>query len=176
MALQQRWAVRFLGVVILLFGTAIMAGCAEAEPDAISWYYGASIRYNGLGSTFAWSPQESEQRPYHHHGNPQFEQFVRTAIEKALEAKGFAPAAGGPANFWIDYRIGKHEVEDSSVNPHGEVFEEGTLVLDVLDPKAGGLIWRGVIEGRIDDTAPPDIREKRLRLGVQGLMKDFPSK
>jgi hypothetical protein len=62
------------------------------------------------------------------------------------------------------------------VNPHGDVIQEGSLVLDVLDPGAGKLIWRGVAQARISLTASPDVREKRLNLAVRQLMKDFPPK
>ncbi|HVP12244.1 MAG TPA: DUF4136 domain-containing protein [Phycisphaerae bacterium] len=176
MTLRPHTSARFLPLVLLLFGAALLAGCAEAEPEAISWYYGPGIRYNGLGSTFAWSPHESEQRPYHHHGNPEFQKLVRNMIEKALEAKGFHQAASESADFWTDYWIGRHEVEDSMVNPHGEVFEEGTLVLDLVAPKSGQLIWRGVVQGRVNDSTPPEVREKRLDAAIQQLMKVFPQK
>jgi hypothetical protein len=174
--IQQHVSVKFLWAIGGMLGVAMVAGCAETGPEAVSWYYGPAIRYKGLGSSFAWSPHESEKRPFHHHGNPQLEQLVRSMIEKALEVKSFQPAAPQSANFWIDYRLGRREVEDSMVNPHGEVFEEGSLVLDVLDPKTGELIWRGVVQGRINDSDPPDVREKRLNLGIQRLMKDFPPK
>jgi hypothetical protein len=167
---------RHLWAVILLLAAAMLAGCAQLEPAAISWYYGPGIKYHGLGSTFAWSPHESETRLYHHHGSPAFERLARKTIENAVEAKDFRQAAPQTADFWLDYRVGKHEVEDSMVNPHGEVFEEGTLVLDVVDPKSDELIWRGVVQARIDDAAPPEARESRLNSAIQRLMKNFPPK
>jgi hypothetical protein len=60
------------------------------------------------------------------------------------------------------------------VNPHGEVFEEGSLVLDVLDPQSGKLIWRSVARARLDMATSPEVKEQRLTLAVQHLMKDFP--
>jgi hypothetical protein len=159
-----------------MFGAVMFAGCSEAGPEAITWRYGPAIRYAGLGETFAWFPHNPRQMAYHYHGNTQFEQLVHRTLEGALTAKGFQPAADKSANFWIDYRLGKRDVEDSNINPHGEVFQEGSLVLDVLDPKTSELIWRGVVQARIDDTAPPVVREKRLRLGIERLMRDFPAK
>lgn len=155
---HRHWAASHLWILIGLFGTAMLVGCAEIEPAAVSWYYGPGIRFHGLGSTFAWSPHESEKRPYHHHGPPAFERLARKIIENAVETNGFRQAAPESADFWLDYRVGKREVEDSMVNPHGEVFAEGTLVLDVVDPKSNELIWRGVVQARIDDTAPPEAR------------------
>ena len=176
MTSRQNFSIKLFWSVAGLCGAAMFAGCSDGGPEAISWRYGSAIRFSGLGENFAWLQHNPAQMAYHHHGNAEFEKLVHKMVETALVAKGFRPVSSGPANFWIDYRLGKREVEDSNVNPHGEVFEEGSLVLDVLDPKGGDLIWRGVVQARIDDTAPPDVREKRLNLGIQRLMREFPPK
>ena len=59
----------------------------------------------------------------------------------------------------------------------GEIqeYEEGSLLLDVLKPGTGSLLWRGWARARIDETASPAERQERGRQAVKLLLKDFPA-
>jgi hypothetical protein len=176
MTLRQHFSPKFLPATVCLLGSAIFAGCSESEQIDVTSRYGAGVKLSGLGPTYAWAPAPAADSASPPLGSEELRQLIRTTIEKGLAAKGFSQSTTAPADFWIDFRIGKREKTDSGVNPHGEVFEEGSLVLDVLNPQNGKLIWRGVARARILLTAQPDVREKRLNLAVQRLMKDFPPK
>ena len=172
MTIRQHHFSKPAWVLFLLLGAAIITGCSDSPPIEASSRYGAGIKFTGLGSTFTWAAApDPANLPM---GGIEAHKLICNAVEKQLAAKGFRPSAGAPADFLVDYRVAKREKTDSSVNPHGEVFEEGSLVLDVLDPQSGKLIWRGVARARLDFQAPPDVKEKRLNLAVQRLMKDFP--
>jgi hypothetical protein len=176
MILRKHVSSRFLWSIVTLLGTTIVAGCSDDGTITVSSGYGKGIKFSGLGPTYAWSPSPSMDRANPALGSAEFGELVRKVVENELAAKGFTPASAGPANFWVDYRIGKQKKTDSGVNPHGEVFGEGSLQLDVLDPQNGKMIWRGVAQARIVPKAPPELREKRLKMAVQRLMKDFPIK
>lgn len=52
-------------------------------------------------------------------------------------------------------------------------YTEGTLVVDFVDAKSKQLVWRGLIEGAIDN---PTRIEREITRGVQKIMKEYPIK
>jgi hypothetical protein len=173
---RQHQSSKLACTLALLFIATPIAGCSDSPPIEVSSRYGTGIKFTGLGSTFAWAPAPAPDPQNPLLGNPESRQLVHDTVEKHLVAKGFQLSSGGPADFWVDYRLTKRDKTDSGVNPHGEVFEEGSLVLDVLDPQSGKLIWRSVARARLNLATAPEVKEKRLNLAVQRLMKDFPPK
>ena len=154
----------------------MFVGCGETESINASTRYGPGVKLSGLGPAFAWAPSAPADPANPPVGGPELRQLIHSIVERELKAKGFTPSAADSPDFLIDYRIGKRQKTDSGVNPHGEVFDEGSLVLDVLNPQSGALIWRGVAQARVLYGITPEVREKRLNLAVQRLMKDFPPK
>ena len=60
-----------------------------------------------------------------------------------------------------------------------EVVTKGSLVLDALLPGVVGdrrVIWRGIAQSTLDDTAKPAEREARLKYAADELVKRFPLK
>jgi hypothetical protein len=60
-----------------------------------------------------------------------------------------------------------------------EVVTKGSLVLDALLPGTVGtrkVIWRGIAQSTLDDTAKPSEREARLKYAAEELVKRFPLK
>ena len=116
---QQHVSSGSLWSIVALMGTTIVAGCSDAGPVTVKSGYGKGIKFSGLGPTYAWSPSPSMDRANPALGSAEFGELVRKVVEAELAAKGFAPASAEPANFWVDYRIGKQKKTDSGVNPHG---------------------------------------------------------
>lgn len=70
------------------------------------------------GTHYAWVampsqlPAESDQRVQ----DPQFRQRLQTALDKALQGKGYQPASGpSKADFFVAYRVGVQDVEQVEV-------------------------------------------------------------
>jgi hypothetical protein len=60
-----------------------------------------------------------------------------------------------------------------------EVVTKGSLVLDAFLPGTIGtrkIIWRGIAQSTLDDTAKPSEREARLKYAADELVKRFPLK
>jgi hypothetical protein len=60
-----------------------------------------------------------------------------------------------------------------------EIVTKGSLVLDALLPGTVGkrsVIWRGIAQSTLDDTAKPAEREARLKYAADELVKRFPLK
>ncbi len=50
----------------------------------------------------------------------------------------------------------------------------GMLVLDMYDPAAKQLVWRGKASKTLDENAKPDKRQKNLAKAAQKLLKNYP--
>jgi len=55
-------------------------------------------------------------------------------------------------------------------------YEEGSLVLDVIDPAQSELVWRGTASKAIDRSWTPEERETEVREAVRALLAEFPPK
>ena len=53
-------------------------------------------------------------------------------------------------------------------------YEEGTLLLDVVDGRTNELVWRGAASTRINPDRTPQERTELIRTAVQKMLKDFP--
>ena len=55
-----------------------------------------------------------------------------------------------------------------------EIFEQGSLILDVSNPATRSLVWRGVAQAKINRERTPAQRDARLRDAVSSLIDKFP--
>ena len=53
-------------------------------------------------------------------------------------------------------------------------YEEGTLLLDFVNPKSNQLMWRGSAKATVMENASPEKREARINEGVQKILAQFP--
>jgi len=53
-------------------------------------------------------------------------------------------------------------------------YEEGTLILDIVDAKSNELIWRGTATGVVNPDATPEQKEKQIREAVTKVLAHFP--
>jgi len=158
------WRCQAIGVAAALALLTIAAGCAA--PIRVRSVYGPGIRMDGLGSRYGWVP-DSASRPR----NAQFDQFIRDAFDRQLAAKGFTQAQDPPHDFELDYRVGRVIKGDLL---YDRTYEEGSLIIDALDPQDGRVIWRGIAEAMIRDSNPPETRQKRITQAAHRLIQQFP--
>jgi hypothetical protein len=53
-------------------------------------------------------------------------------------------------------------------------YEQGTLMLDILDSTSKQLIWRGTAQAEIYPNQSPKDREKTINKAVGKILSDFP--
>ena len=131
--------------------------------------------------------------------NQLVDQQVKSAFEAELAKKGLAKAAGEQADLWIGYQFGLSQEKEFSTYSSdfgygpgwgrgwygggmGSTTTTGTtstihigeLALDVYDPGAKKLVWRGTASKTLDTKAKPDKQQKNLAKGVTKLLKNFP--
>jgi len=120
------------------------------------------------------------------------QQRIRAAVEAELPAHGLKKAdqdadlgvafhisvqrkiESSPATVGVGYGWGPAHIGVSK-NPT-RTYDEGTLILDLIDPRTKTLIWRGIARGTVDPDASPEDRKERIRNALAHLMEDYPPK
>jgi hypothetical protein len=146
-------------------------GCTPGGPITVTSAYCEGIKFSGLGSNYCWAPPSGERQV----GSPGFHEMVHESVERNLATKGFQLNTAAP-DFWVEYRVGRREKTDASVVPSGLTVEEGSLVLEVINPANREHIWWGIAKAQIRDSDTPDLRKQRLEAAMKQLMSKFPAK
>lgn len=141
--------------------------------------------------TYDWGPADALPT-----GDPRldenlfFQDQVEGAVEKQLAAKGFERSESGPPDLLIHYhasisrRIDVNRVDhdygycyDEDCRARVIEFEAGTLVLDIVDPKTNRVIWRGWVQGSVEEILhDQDKMARRIREGVARMLRKLPGR
>ena len=139
-------------------------------------------------STYGWmaTPGRVEDNPLSPE-SPQG-QALRTEVEAALRAKGYAPSDDP------EFRIRLNGVMTDSYDFSGKsdhvssrvVWEyegsgakqsaEGILVLEALDPAGEKLLWAGIGRAKFSGTQSPDKTLKKAQGVLKKILKEFPAR
>jgi hypothetical protein len=171
--------------VYALLTLAILSGCASISTGAD---YPAGIRLDQY-KTFDWGAGDSmpvgDSRLDR---NPFFDARVRAAVELELAAKGLSRVTASP-DLLVHYHASVRQRVDviradeargyssTELRASEKVveFDEGTLIVDVVEPKGKTVVWRGWsqtdVGGLIED---PRAMEKRINSSVRLMMQRFP--
>ena len=187
-----------------LFRLLVTLGCvitlAGCSPITVSTDYDPSIDFSDY-RTYAWLPDLDKRIADPQSVDPRInntllDKRVRKAVETHLGAKGYTMVSTDTPDLYVAYHaalIGKVDV--TTVNRHygygpgwrgrgGSIgtethvreYEEGTLILDLIDAKTESLIWRGLAQAEVWVTSTPEEREKRINEAVRKMLERFPPK
>jgi hypothetical protein len=159
----------------------LMALAAACSSVSTHYDYDTSFDFSKL-KRYSWAKPAGKAEE-----NPLVVQRVRDATEAELKAKGFERADGG-ADFLVAIYTGKQsriQVNDwgYGYGPRGAwygggvdvyQYEEGTLILDVVDGASKRLVWRGTAVGIIDESLTPEERTQKIRAAVAKILSRFP--
>jgi hypothetical protein len=120
--------------------------------------------------------------------NPFFRDYLQGAIEKQMARKGYRRTGADAPDLLLHYHATVNQrMEINAVDrqagycyddcgPQVIEYEEGTLVLDVVDARTKRVIWRGwaqdSVEGIIDDQAR---LERQVDKAVTRIFERFPA-
>ena len=119
--------------------------------------------------------------------NKMNEKRFAVAIDKELKEKGFKRITEGEPDFKVIYYIRLMKKIDVASSGYtywpdmgyhhrylaGRVFEEGSLIIDIIDTEDDQLIWRGALEGALVET---ENISQVINKTVKKIMKKFPPK
>ncbi|MEI7751178.1 MAG: DUF4136 domain-containing protein [Candidatus Omnitrophota bacterium] len=186
------------GIVFVLF---VLTGCATTE---IHTDYDYKADFSAL-KTFAWVPDMKQESQDPRVANEVTDAKIRSAVEKALIAKGYQMTDAGQANFWVAYQAAIEEKFDARMTNYPYTtpstrniangnyaqdltwayggsktflshYEEGTLILDIVDPQGKKLMWRGTAQATLEGGRDSAKKDARLNAGIQKIFATFPPK
>jgi hypothetical protein len=172
---------RFAGLLLVC-----LAACAPAIK--VGQDYDPAAKLDGL-HTWAWQP--GFPRPT---GDPRLDsgllnERIQSALESGLATKGFSPAAVDEADFLVAYHVAIESKLDARTMYTGygpyrgwgggattivDQYEQGTLLVDFIDPKTHNVIWRGTAQSRVQESRDPEERQARVQAAVDKLLAQFP--
>jgi hypothetical protein len=110
------------------------------------------------------------------------EDRLEKALPPALAARGLTAAE--PGDLKVSYYAAVKDKIDIATYPstyrhwQGETYvtqyEEGTLILDLVDAKDQRLVWRGTARDEVNLLAAPEEREAKLREAITKLLEQYP--
>lgn len=160
----------------------LVASLAACSSVSTNHDYDMSYDFSKLRS-YRWADIPSRAD-----ADPLVVQRVGAAVESQLKAKGYVMAEGTP-DFLVATYVGRRtriQVTDWGYRYgpwggwHGGggldvyEYEEGTLVVDVVDHASRNLAWRGTAVGIVDPSATPQEKTEEINEAVAKIFEDFP--
>jgi Domain of unknown function (DUF4136) len=124
-----------------------------------------------------------------------FEPVIVGAVDQALTARGLTKALAGGPDVHVGYYllVGPNieaqtmgqflrPVPEWGVPPFApatqslEIYEQGTLILDISAVDGERMVWRGSAQAEIDREKSAAARDDRIRTAVNDMLKKFPPK
>ena len=122
--------------------------------------------------------------------NPVYQDFILGAVERQMALKGFQHATDkGRADLLIHYhaavnrRINVSQADRAYKSCFGEdcsarivEYEQGTLVLDIVDAKTNRVIWRGWAQDTVDGVLDDEQQMvQKITEAVRRILARFPN-
>ncbi len=167
-------------VIALAFLVMTAAGCATLHVNSYAARGMDPARYH----TYTWSPTDPETT-----GDPRldsnqfFDTRVRAEVDDQLAARGFEKAPASGPDLLVRYHMSvRQKIDVPRIDPtdpqdHGEVgvYDAGTLLIDLVDPRTDQLIWRGWAEGSMEgEIDSQEAMERRIDRAVTKILDRLP--
>ena len=178
---------RFLRASLLLVPAFVIAACAPATMN-VSSHVDRAADFKAL-RTYAWGPADAlPTGDPRLDKNPLFKDQFQGAVEKQLALKGLTQVTTGKPDLLIHYHANITERLDVTGidRPYGScvgencqaevnMYEAGTLVLDIVDAKTNKLIWRGWAQGAAKTMLDnPDEMTRQINKAVPQMVAQYP--
>ena len=174
-----------------LFCVMLVAGCSSVR---VSQDYDPSANLAAL-KTYAWRSDTQAPTGDIRVDNPLLDARIRTAVERDLTAKGLQKKTDGIPDCYIVYQYTIQRKIDSDRPQTGigfgfgsfgsragvgfstgtavSEYDEGLLVIDLLDARDNDLLWRGSGSRRVDQHWDPARTTQRINEMVDKIMAQF---
>ena len=181
--------------IVVAVAFLIVAGCTQLQTGS---EIDSATDFTEL-KTFGWLHDVDKAAEDVRLNDPNLRKTVRTAVEQSLLSKGYEQVDRKQADFlvaWfgaIEKKIKKENI-DHFYAPYGYgtmyrnpalntesprqilEYEEGTIIIDIVDPETKRLIWRGSGSGRIQEGQPEQTALRNLNRSVTKIIEPFPAR
>jgi hypothetical protein len=170
--------------ISMVFGCASMDIRSDHDPQA---------NFSNL-KTYAWGPETEQKSADLLKTIPMLDSNIKQAVEAELTSRGYQKSPENKADFWVISHADVNEKTQTATIPrhqsyksrtwqgpvmddtHVYEYEEGTLILEVVTPGSGQVIWRGIAQAVVEPGRTPAEREARIREAVRQMLAHFPPK
>jgi hypothetical protein len=174
-----------------LVTTLMAAGC---EPSVrVNTDYDRDVVFQDF-KTYAWLPEPAGAGFRPQLRNDLIDARVRRAVDRELAAKGLARTDPASADLGVTFYVSLAQTIQVDTVPtaaygygysgwHGSMvatetrvrqYEEGTLLLDIVDQKRKQLIWRGSGRTRVKESSTPEETDALVNTVVAKILSEFP--
>ena len=178
------------------FALSLAVACFACSGVRVTTDYDPSTDFGAVRS-YAWLDQRSGVQGDREDVASLLDGRVRRAVDAELQRKGLVLADDpAEADVLVTYLLG-FETKVDPVTVHtgfgwgtghygsgvgvgvgtgttGRQYEEGTLVIDLVDSSAQQLLWRGSGQSRIGHASTPEQSEAQVRHVVAEILASFP--
>ena len=194
--MTHRWKQALVVVAVLALAVAVVQAGVKVRAEFDKEYDFSKAR------TFGWHPDGAGEVKLlmKEGGDPEqirarWEPTIKDAVEQEMTKRGLSPATSGVPDLYLNYYFlsGPNSEAQTrgqfigAIPPWGvpdfemtttslKIFEQGTLILDIIDGPKRQIVWRGIAEAQVDRQRTPAEREKRIREAVGEVLKKYPPK
>ena len=175
---------------LLALSIGILSGCSSVS---VNRDFDDSTDFSSL-KTFSWQHAEQPQTGDPRIDNDLNDERIRNAVDATLAVKGFRSGDRADADFLVAYFVAhKRKLSSGSVSVgmgrgsygrYGGVgyntgvseYDQAILTIDILDPTAEKMVWRGVGARSTYEGSNPEKSTKIINEAVEKILKKFPPK
>lgn len=182
-----KWMLTLAGCILVL------AGCSGIH---VSQDYSNRMAFTGF-NTYDWGQSGAEAKADLKTDDPLVMERIQDALEKTLSGKGWTLDKGLPQCRIAYHYIVETKLSTSQSGPSFgialggvrggtamalgagteiEQYDEGQVVIDMLDGKTGKLVWRGKGTFRVASHLKPEKLTEKINMTVKKIMDQFPPK
>ena len=145
-----------------------------------------SVSFSDL-KTYDWMPTPEKMIDDPRIDWKLLESRVHTAVDKELSAKGFSRLTSGSPDFLVGYQVTlDKKVVTTSLDrspryqysrPAGWSsfeYEEGTLILEIVDSETRKLIWQGTAQDEVGFSKSSEKKQEQINEAVRLMLENFP--
>jgi len=100
----------------------------------------------------------------------------RTDIQTYNNYNGYYPGFRYGAGFGTYGQYMSMSYGSGSSNTQVTYYQQGTLIIDVINPKTDQLMWRGAADGRLPKNANKQEKDKLIQKYITKILSNFPPK
>jgi len=186
----------FIKFIVILF---FISGCSTIK---VTRDYNPAVSFAEFQS-YKWIPDTPKKTGDPRiDGNILLQSRVRNAVDNSLASKGYKEESLGKVDFLITYhvtldkqtgiqainsynnygpgwgwRYGRHYSPYSGFYGNETLvytYDEGSLIIDIVEPNSRELIWRGSATDRVNFSHSPEKKKKKITEAVNKLLEQFP--
>ena len=179
--------------------TILLSACSSLD---VSTDYDQKINFSNL-QTYRWHAENDQNKASLKYLDHIMDQRIRSTIDQQLQLQNFTKTTTGPVDFLVNYSIVVEDKTDiRTYNNYNGMYpgyayragygyygggyggsetqvthyKQGTLIIDIINPKTDQLMWRGSADGRLPKESDKNARDELTQKYVSKILLAFPPK